>query len=96
VPPWMTWAALALQVLIYFGTALCGDQGRASFTGPPFRTAPWTRSTPSWSLAIGYPACLRVPNLGVAFTERGPHSDRHTSEPAFPVGTLLAQYRSSI
>jgi hypothetical protein len=42
------------------------------------------------------PACLRVPNLGVAFTERGQHSDRHTSEPAFPVGTLLAQYRSSI
>jgi hypothetical protein len=29
----------------------------------------------------------------VAFTERGQHRDRQTFEPAFPVGTFLAQYR---
>jgi hypothetical protein len=38
-------------------------------------------------------APLRVADRSVAFTERGQHGDRKTIEPAFPVGTFLAQHR---
>jgi hypothetical protein len=54
-----------------------------------------------WPLALVVGHCpqrlpcppLRVADRGVAFTERGQHRDRQTFEPAFPVGTFLAQYR---
>jgi hypothetical protein len=41
-------------------------------------------------------APLSVPHESISFTECGQHSDRQTFEPAFPVGTLLAQDRPGI
>jgi hypothetical protein len=41
-------------------------------------------------------APLRVADRSIAFTECGQQGDRKTFEPAFPIGTFLAQYRLGI
>jgi hypothetical protein len=41
-------------------------------------------------------APLSVLDESITFTERGEHRDCQSSEPAFPVGSFLAQYRLGI